>query len=163
MSTAVKISDVDKGYTARLRAIRSLDGKVTSRVGIFGQKAAEEHDQDSGLSTGELAAIHEFGAGNVPARSFVRGWIDESGAAIQAQLKETATNVVRGRFDVYAGMHRFGQWADLRMSTRITGHIPPPLAPATVRRKGHNVPLIDTLKMFRAIDSAVERNRRVLK
>jgi hypothetical protein len=160
---AAKVTDVDKGYTARLRAIRSMDGKVTSKVGVFGEKASEAHDDKSGLSTGELAAIHEFGAGNVPERSFVRGWADEKVGEIQRQLKRAAAAVMVGNGDIYQNMHRFGQWADLEMVKRITGHIPPPLAPATVRRKGHAVPLIDTGKLLASIDSAVERNGAVVK
>ncbi len=154
---SAKVTDVDKGYTAMMRAMGSMSGAVTSKVGVFGAKASNTHDAESGLSNGELAAIHEFGAG-VPERSFVRAWVDLNKPAIQSQLKETATAVASGNFDIYAGMHRFGQWADLEVVKRITAHIPPPNAPATIRRKGSNIPLIDTGKLLGSIDSAVERN-----
>ena len=158
-ASSVKV--VDKGATALLRAMRSMDGSVTSRVGVFGEKAKAQHNDDA-ISNGALAAVHEFGVG-VPERSFVRGWVDQSKPEIVSQLKATATAVASGKGTIYQGMHRFGQWGDLAMVKRITAHIPPPLSPVTVARKGHAVPLVETGELLRSIDSAVERNEQVVK
>jgi hypothetical protein len=158
---ASSFSDVDKGYTARLRAIASMNGRVTSKVGVFGDDASELHDAESGLTNGELAAIHEFGAG-VPERSFVRAWVDVDQSKITDQLKTEATDVAAGRRTIYKSMERFGDWAGLRIVARIAQHIAPALAAETVRRKGSDTPLVETGTLIRAIDSAVERNGKVL-
>ncbi len=158
---ASSVTDVDKGYTARLRAIASLNGSVTAKVGVIGEQAAKTHDPKSGMSNGELAATHEFGLG-VPQRSFVRGWVDEQKPRILEELKTEAHAVLRGQRDIYRAMDRFGQWGSLKIVSRIAGFIPPPLSPVTIARKGHALPLVDTGELIRSIDSAVERRGVVL-
>ncbi len=161
MAAVAKVSVVDKGYTARLRAIASMDGRVTSRVGVYGEEAAKQHER-SDLTNGELAAIHEFGVG-VPERSFVRAWIDESEKQIVAQLKAEATDVLTGKRDVYTASSRVGRWAEDEIRARIARGISPPNAPTTVARKGSSTPLVDSGELVGAISSAAERDRKVLK
>ncbi len=152
----VRIEDKDKGYTARLRAIKSLDGKVKARVGVMGEKATALHDEKSGLTTVELAAIHEFGLG-VSERSFIRDWCSEDEKINLAALKVAAAEVVAGRANVAQALEAFGRVAKERMLARIEAYIPPALSPVTVTRKGHDLPLVDTGKLVAAIDNDVKR------
>ena len=54
------------------KLIKDLGKKVSIKVGIIGEKAAEIH-KDSGLTNAQLGAIHEFGA-NIPVTPEMRGW-----------------------------------------------------------------------------------------
>lgn len=154
---AGKIIIKDNGYAERLRAIKSLDGRVKSKAGVLGAAANEQHDSKSGLTVGALAAIHEFGLG-VPERSFIRAWFDENKKPINDKLQEVAKEVVAGKIDVYQAMDEFGEWADQQIQVRVEAGIAPPLAEETIRRKGgETTPLIDTQKLLKAITHAVAR------
>lgn len=65
----------DKGYRKMLKHLAELvasDQEIT--VGIHSEEGASY----DGISVQEVAAIHEFGQGDVPERSFVRAWAEES-------------------------------------------------------------------------------------
>lgn len=59
-------------YDRLEKLIKDLGKKVTIKVGIIGEKAAEIH-ADSGLTNAQLGAIHEFGA-TIPVTAKMRGW-----------------------------------------------------------------------------------------
>ncbi len=156
MAGQVQIRVKDNGYTDRLRAIKSLDGRVKAKAGVQGPKAAALHDSESGLTTAELGQIHEFGLG-VPERSFVRAWFDENQRAINQELQRDAREVVAGKWTVYEAMEEFGKWAAQEISVRIEAGLPGELSDSTVRRKGHATPLVDTGKLLAAITNSVAR------
>jgi hypothetical protein len=152
MPAVVKVQD--NGFTKRMRAMASLDGKVKAKAGVFGAKGAEDHD--SQFSNAQMAAIHEFGLG-VPERPFLRTWVDENKPEILAQLRAVAREVVEGKKTIYEGMEDFGQWAEQQLGAYLEAGIPFPLAESTIRRKGHDTPLIDTQTLLRALTHAVAR------
>lgn len=97
----------------------------------------------------ELAAIHEF-----TGRSWLRGWVDERQDFIRETLGEALSRALitgRERHELEFAKRKLV----LDLKQRILRKIPPPLKPATVARKGHDVPLIDTGTLFRAIDGVV--------
>jgi hypothetical protein len=156
MAGGVQIRVRDNGYLDRIRAIKSLDGHVKAKVGIQGAEASAVHDK-SGATVAEVASIHEFGAKNVPERSFIRSEFDEQKRAINEQLKEEAIEVVAGKQSIYEAMAGFGEWQEEQVKQRIRNRIDPPLSPVTVARKGHDVPLIDTGKLIESITATVVR------
>jgi hypothetical protein len=121
---------------------------VRIRAGILEQGGAT-HDEASGLTVAALAEIHEFGLG-VPERSFIRAWFDakqpEIWAVIQAAFAPgVAPAIAAGR-------------AAIRIETLIKNWINekvnlPALAPATIARKGSDVPLVDTGVLRSAISA----------
>ena len=153
---AFKLLDKDHGYLAKLRAIRSLDGRVKAKAGLIGSAASEQHDDKSGLTTAQIGAIHEFGVG-VPERSFIRTWFDENKPLINEKLQELARDVIALNGTIYDKMELFGEWAEGQIRARIEAGISPPNSPATIARKGSDIPLIDTRKLIRAIAHEVAR------
>lgn len=118
-------------------------------VGITEDAGAAEHPEFDG-TVGELAAIHEF-----TGRSWLRGWVDEREAFISETL----------RHHMRRGLQRDNMAGELEIAKdklvqdlkqRILDKIQPPLAPATIARKGHDVPLIDTGTLFRTIAGFVD-------
>ena len=157
MAKGAVIKIKDNGYTNRLRAIKSLDGKVKAKAGIFGAKGDEQHDEKSGLTDSQLAAIHEFGLG-VPERPFLRSWFDGNKKAIRQKLQEVAHEVVGGKMDVYQAMEEYGQWAEQELGAYLEAGIPYPLSDYTIAKKGSSTPLIDTTNLFHALTHAVSRD-----
>ena len=144
------------------------------KIGIFGVKGEEPVDvahhaaastksakarraqrggRGVGITVAQLASIHEFGSGRIPARSFVRSWFDENqrkirGTLLQLMAKEIAraiktgrpiTDATRTRILEQLGLQSVGQ-----IQARISRGIAPPLKAATIERKGSSTPLIDT-------------------
>lgn len=115
-----------------------------------GEDAAE-------VTNADLAAIHEFGTDDIPARSWLRmpllTFMPNVYRTVGQKLVDMATkeNIV----DVYKGLgiraeaiiqkafesRGFGKWA--------------PNAPETIRQKGSDAPLIDTAEFRKSITSEV--------
>ena len=108
-----------------------------------------------GTSTPLVAAVQEFGSPsrNIPPRPFFRNMIarkhNEWPSAVAELLKANNYNVTKTLMQTGEGIK--GQ---LQQSIRDTNS--PPLAPATIARKGFDKPLIDTGHMINSIDYKVE-------
>ena len=143
------ITDRDNGYRQLLTNVRKLRGS-TIRVGVN-----EEPHADSGLTNAELGAIHEFGLGKVPERSFLRAWVDQNQTGWMRWLKEHIYRALLGR---EAWEENFGKYAVDGIRARMRLGIMPPLAPATIARKENgNTPLIETEQLINAIEYEVVR------
>lgn len=106
------------------------------------------------MSVGELAAIHELGAG-VPRRSFLRDTFDQDLAQTKKALRRIARAASSGRHPQRASDH-FGKEAAASFVEAINANIPPPLKPATVAKKGHDLALVETGTLRGHIDHDVE-------
>lgn len=147
-------------------ALVDLPEVTTIEVGIFDENAdAPKESRDGktrGKTLGEIATIHEFGAtwtdeaGNqreIPARSFLRGWFDENEARLKEMLvKRLQANGPARWQNAFA---QLALWIQADIQRRIRRRIPPPLAPATIKRKKSSVPLIDTGQLLAAITARV--------
>jgi hypothetical protein len=139
------LKDRDNGYKALLKKAFGADWKI--QVGILsaeGAKSKEEPDgKKSKLTVLDVAYFHEFGLG-VPERSFLRGWLDEKQGEVEKALTRMAESVLAGKREPEPALNVLGQAFVGGIQKRITEHIPPPLAEETIKRKGSDVPLIDT-------------------
>lgn len=108
----------------------------------------------------EVAIVNEFGGfgpqGNeIPKRSFIRGWVDESRKEIEQRMAQFLIAEVRqgglARFHMAMPLGLTGIWAQGMIQKRISDRIPPPNAPYTIEKKGSDVPLIDTGQLRSAI------------
>lgn len=143
----MKVKDKDLGYAALVRRVYSLDSPKVS-VGIHEEDGAKEHE-DAGMTVVALGAIHEFGLGNVPERSFIRAWFDENQDRAKEALRRLMVSVVDGKRQPKQALDLFAQWALGEMQKRMAAGIPPALQPETVRKKTRagkkgETPLIDT-------------------
>lgn len=72
MTTNRDIQIEDSDWLKIIRNLRKLE-RSTVDVGVIGSKAAQDRD---GITMIQLATIHEFGAENIPQRSFIRQGFD---------------------------------------------------------------------------------------
>lgn len=160
----IKVKILDKQAH---KTVEAVFGKAASSVtiGVFGD-AAEEQAEGANITVAELAAIHEFGLGNMPERSFIRSYFDGNGPELGQLLMRLMTQAVKRAVttgkpitDVIKRdiLSKIGLRAVADIQERISaGEITPPLLPATIARKGSSVPLIDTGQLRSAITFEVE-------
>ena len=135
----------DNGYKRAIAAIPTAAGKV--EVGVLGQQASAKHP-NSKLTVGELAAVHEFGLGNVPERSFIRGFVDDEQQQVLFRIGELARRVAAGAMTPLEYRAAVNRLLVGGIRARMDEGIPPALLPETINRKeGPPVPLEDTLTL----------------
>lgn len=145
-----KISDRDHGYRQVIRNIKAMSsGGQTVRVGVNA-----EATYDNGMSVEAVGAIHEFGLGNNPERSFLRAWVDEN-VNWYSQLKVWVRRFI---FEGAAWTGPFGEHCVDGIKQRIERGIAPELQAATIKAKGGNAtPLVDTGRLIDSIEYDTER------
>lgn len=142
------IRDTDNGYKALLARMEVLKTPATVRVGIHSDDGAAKEGQTPLI---DIATIHEFGTSTIPARSFLRAWMDENGAAAQALYTAQIKSFLKGSVGMPTALSRVGSFIVGGIKLRIANGIAPPLAPVTILRKGSSTPLIDTGQLRGAI------------
>lgn len=126
-----------KAIEKRIAAMRT----VAVKVGIQGTEAARVNGK---ATIADIAAIHEFGLGNVPERSWLRSWHDENLEVARDKLRKGYRKVISGDITPETLATAFGIWAVASIQERIASGLSPALEAETVKRKGSSVPLIDT-------------------
>lgn len=155
------ISDKDKGMRALIERCVALR-HATVKVGVLEDKGSEaKHDEDEEpgeMTVLEVATIHEFGApaAGIPARSFIRGTVDEEAGEITAAQRKLAIAVLSGKLEVGRALNQLGALVSARIQRRIARGIQPPLLPRTVARKGSSKPLVNTGQLRSSISWEVE-------
>ena len=165
------------GAAALLQRVRALSGGRKVRVGILADKPKDAvkgstskkariqrkvaAKSGSTKTLLEIAVIHEFGAGHVPARSFIRATMDERAADIQKLQIAVARQVLAGALTPEQGLSQIGAKVAAWVQARIVAGIAPPLAESTRRRKrrlsgkGKDTPLILTGQLKSSVTFAV--------
>lgn len=152
--TAVR--DSDRGFAALLKRMRRAASPTELTVGVHEAEGSAEHGD--GATILDIAVVHEFGLGNVPRRSFIGDWQDETEQEHAAAIRAVAKAVVAGDVEsVEQGAERLGLRFVGEVQRRIAEGIDPPLDPATVARKGSSTPLIDTGQLRTSITYRVRR------
>ncbi len=111
----------------------------------------------SKLTMAKLGTIHEFGSsdGRIPARSFLRSFLNSRRSDIKRAITMGARNVVNGK-PVLNELNKLALWAQGTVQEQIVDVDDPPNKPATIKRKGSANPLIDTGAMRQAVVGQVE-------
>lgn len=153
---SVRVTDRDRGAAALARRLRVEGSRV--RVGVLDDAPKEEGEGRSGgdLSLLEVAALHEFGGGNVPQRSFIRAGVDENLPEIRKVQHALAVQVFKGSTTLPVALDRLGAKVAALLQNRIARGIDPPNAASTVARKGSSKPLVDTGQLRASITWKVE-------
>lgn len=140
-----KYHDKDLGWKAIKKEMGLLD-RVTVTVGIHADAGAEE-----GTLIAQYAAYNEYGAENVPERSFLRSTFDDKLPGLN-RLKAKLIKLVSG------GKLRAKKAADLiglqhasDVQDKIVDLRDPPNSPVTIAMKGSSNPLIDQGYMKNAV------------
>lgn len=151
MAVRGKLTVVDKdlGYKKWVAEMKKVaKNKPHVQLGVFG---GDKDGEPSELLI--IALTHEFGSEKkgIPSRSWLRGGID----AYEAQWQVLRLNLVRavdaGKLTVEQALHILGQQAVADIKTHIRARIPPPLKPATIARKGSDLPLVDSGQFINSI------------
>ena len=146
---------LDDRALRRLQKRLEASGNAHVKVGVLGSKGGNAPHDSSGISLVELAAIHEFGspAAGIPERSFIRRTFIEKRRELEEVITKLARGVVAGKLDMRRALDILGAWASAEVKKTVTAgaHIPPPLKPATIERKGSDRPLIDTGRLIGAV------------
>lgn len=141
------------GGEALSRKLAQLVGKSASasevRVGFL-----EGATYDDGTPVAEVAAIQNFGApaAGVPARPFFSDMVTKESPEWGTQFGQImrATDL-----DAAKGLELMGEGIAGQLRQSIVDTNDPPLATATIRRKGFDKPLVDTGHMLNSIDKEV--------
>ena len=154
---SVRVTDTDRGAAALVSRLRNAAGSRV-KVGVLDDapKDAGEGRAPGPLSLVEVALVHEFGAGHVPQRSFVRAAVDEAIEDIRSTQHALAVQVFKGSTRLPEALNRLGAKVAATMQTRIARGIDPPNAPSTIEAKGSSKPLVDSGQLKAAITWKVE-------
>ena len=147
----IQVDDVEKAIENLKKSIDTL-AKTKIAIGVF----ADAGTNDRGVPIAEYAAYQELGTVSIPARSFLL-WSsylhrDEEHAYVAGAAENIVGQMLAGEVDsmiVAAGQ----RWSDYVRSTIASGGGGrwAPLAPATIAKKGHDIPLIDKDRLYKAI------------
>lgn len=108
-----------------------------------------------GTPVAVVAAANEYGTATIPERSFIRSAVREQTAEIKRRLGDVTRDAMRGQ-DSLAALGRIALWLEGAVRRKILGsNIPPPLAIATVRRKGSSKTLYDTGLLADSVEGRV--------
>jgi hypothetical protein len=163
----VKITDRDAGYRNLVAQSKKVK-PTTIRIGV---NDGEHHDA-GGLKTAvagrlpktkkpmkndELGAIHEFGLGDNPQRSFLRAWLDDESLWLPKLERELEGLMTSEGDDAGTSMKRFATFAVGSVRDRMRRGIAPALKPSTVARKlNGSTPLIETEQLIKAIEFEIK-------
>lgn len=148
----------EKGMTfAKLQKAFAQVRKAHVKTGVLGNGAPRP---DGHLSNAELASIHEYGLGNVPARPWIgppfrakrEVYFKFLSDAYQKALKDGKPA------EVEKALALLGQKmvADIKRYVTEGEGVPPPLKPKTIARKKSSRPLVDSSEMLNSVNYKVE-------
>jgi hypothetical protein len=129
-----------------LEQLLALDGKAV-RAGLF----------DPELAT--RGAVHEFGAGNIPARPWASTAADTGAQALGQAAAKAVGAVADGKLTAHGALDVLGRTeAEQLREIILAGRVPgPALADSTIKRKGHSTKLLDSGDMVSAITHEIGR------
>lgn len=144
MSVEVKL--IDHGFDNIIRQALKLDGKGV-KVGI--RRGKGSHD---GTDMLDIAVYNHFGTATIPARPFVSDCAEKNAGQIQEAQKRLAYRVYQGGLSADGALAELGAWYVNVQKGHILHGGWTPNAPATVKRKGSNKPLVDTGQLVNTVD-----------
>lgn len=138
------------GFEKLAERLAAADG-----VGVVFGVMPEAHP--SGMPADELAAIHRRGTrdGKIPARDFMQVALDEVSVAGRRLLRQVSRDLLRGR-SPRRTLEKLREVCEEAVVRAIDTFHTPPNAPATIRHKGRNDPLVNTGAMRDAAGAEIE-------
>ena len=144
MSVEVKL--IDHGLDKIIQQALKLDGKGV-KVGI--RRGKGSHD---GTDMLDIAVYNHFGTATIPARPFVSDCAEKNAGQIQEAQKRLVYRVYQGGLSADGALAELGAWYVNVQKGHILHGGWTPNAPATVKRKGSNKPLVDTGQLVNTVD-----------
>lgn len=156
-----RVEDKDLGLTRIIRTLnKDLDGVVV-KVGVQAKDKAVRRGKGGSIRNTDqplavIAAIHEFGLGDMPQRSFLRSAYDENLPVIDKMIQRVANGAVFG-LGTNAALNQLGNVVQGMVQRKIVDGPFVPNSPATIKRKKSSKPLIDTGHLRQSIRYVIER------
>lgn len=145
----IKATITEKGPGFQQLLTDMAGGEIT--VGVHGEEGAKMHP-DADMTVAEVMAMHELGLGKQRERSWLRKFLDGNQERYERMAADTMASIMAGRVTRKQGLERLGYLVTDEMRENIvTGKIEPALAPSTVAKKGHGIPLLASAAGVNAI------------
>jgi hypothetical protein len=161
-----KVIDRDKGWKKLREQFAAIAAsKPVVAVGVTGKRGDAAHVNAHGLTVVDIAVVHEFGAGNVPERSFIRSTFDAGKSEYTRLLKGVGAKLAANPAYLPTALKRMGLKVEGDIKSRIAAGISPALHPLTLARKTRKsgavatTPLIDSGQLRASITSVVRDGR----
>ncbi len=140
---------------ALIKRLELEKSKAFVTIGIHeGEGSSEKKSNDNEpakLLLIDVANFHEFGTATIPQRSFIRANDKLNFNKYVKIIREIKDKVIFENMTMKTGLSLLGEQIRLDVQARIRSGIKPALLPATIRRKGSSVPLIDTGQLVNGI------------
>ena len=133
-----------------------IGGDTDILVGV--PKDAQPYPED-GTSTAMVAAVHEFGSGSIPERSFLRSTFDEQQKKYIKMASKLFKKAVDGKITAEQIADLIGLEAAADVVDKINAIQTPPNSDATILRKGSSNPLVDTGHLKQSIRHEVRTEK----
>ena len=156
-----RVEDKDLGLNRIIRTLnKDLDGVVV-RGGVQAKEKTVRRGKGGSIRNTDqplavIAAIHEFGLGDMPQRSFLRSAYDENLPVIDKMIQRVANGAVFG-LGTNAALNQLGNVVQGMVQRKIVDGPFVPNSPATIKRKKSSKPLIDTGHLRQSIRYVIER------
>jgi hypothetical protein len=156
-----RVEDKDLGLNRIIRTLnKDLDGVVV-KVGVQAKDKAVRRGKGGSIRNTDqplavIAAIHEFGLGDMPQRSFLRSAYDENLPMIDKMIQRVANGAVFG-LGTNAALNQLGNVVQGMVQRKIVDGPFVPNSAATIKRKKSSKPLIDTGHLRQSIRYVIER------
>lgn len=155
MPVRVKVSkrEKDNGFN---ELVGSLGEMANITLGIHKEQGEQKHP-NSKLTVAQLGAAHELGlVSGAPARPWLRAWLDANRDRLKRETFEAFKQVMARKVSRKKAAIDLGyRWTAEIRDWIAKGHVTPPLAQATIDRKGHAIPLLDSLTLVNSIEYRV--------
>lgn len=138
-----KLTPEGKRFLESIKEIADLE------VHIGFQAGEAEHE---GVDLCEIAAYNELGTEHIPSRPFIRNSVDSHMDEISSNIGEWCKRIARGEIEGHEMMMNIGMLQKGLIQEEITNGTFAPNAPATIKKKGSDKPLIDTGIMRESVD-----------
>lgn len=144
---------IDRGLEQVVRNSRALQGRGV-KIGV---QSDAGRDPDSGVSLVDIAIINEYGTDTIPARPAMRDFFEKNRDTIGRAMDAAAAHVQDGRMSPGVALGQLGELVagGQKAHVQASKSWATPNAPATVRRKGSDTPLIDDGVLVNAIRAQV--------
>lgn len=156
-----RVEDKDLGLNRIIRTLnKDLDGVVV-KVGVQAKDKAVRRGKGGSIRNTDqplavIAAIHEFGLGDMPQRSFLRSAYDENLPMIDKMIQRVANGAVFG-LGTNAALNQLGNVVQGMVQRKIVDGPFKPNSLATIKRKRSSRPLIDTGHLRQSIRYVIEK------
>lgn len=156
-----RVEDKDLGLNRIIRTLnKDLDGVVV-KVGVQAKDKAVRRGKGGSIRNTDqplavIAAIHEFGLGDMPQRSFLRSAYDENLPMIDKMIQRVANGALFG-LGTNAALNQLGNVVQGMVQRKIVDGPFVPNSAATIKRKKSSKPLIDTGHLRQSIRYVIER------